>query len=322
MKKIKKKKLRLILKWVLWVLVVQAILANISAATYAFKFTHFYDGPPPAKTSANALAKTWKLFVGPSFYKDSTETDPSFPFESVKLHTSQGFDIDAWYSHTGSSQKCMILLHGWSGNKSFLNHEAAMFRSMGFNVLMIDLRAHGRSEGNNITFGFDETDEVESAYAYATKRGNDKIILYGVSLGAAIGIKAASEEIVDLAAVIAEMPLGSMHRHFKTRAEHLGFPPEPFASLVTFWIGVQNGYNGFRHDVSSYAKDVACPVLLQWGDKDRIVVRSEVEKVFNNFPSKKKKMVVYEGTGHDLLLKNDPLKWEREVRAFISSLEL
>ena len=42
MTKEKKTNLRPLLKWVLWVLVVQLVLVNISASVYAYKFTHFY----------------------------------------------------------------------------------------------------------------------------------------------------------------------------------------------------------------------------------------------------------------------------------------
>src|SRR5215213_9594254 len=67
MKQTKTKAWRYYLKWVLWILLFQFILANISASIYAHKFTHFYDGPPPERSSQNIITKTWKLFVGPKF---------------------------------------------------------------------------------------------------------------------------------------------------------------------------------------------------------------------------------------------------------------
>ncbi|MBL7748533.1 MAG: hypothetical protein JNM19_13950, partial [Chitinophagaceae bacterium] len=62
-----KRKLPTFFRWVLWVLLVQFILINISAALYAHKFTHLY-APEQVRTSQssqNIFTKTWRLFSGP-----------------------------------------------------------------------------------------------------------------------------------------------------------------------------------------------------------------------------------------------------------------
>jgi hypothetical protein len=66
--------LRYYLKWVLWALLVQFALANISAAIYAYKFTHFFKEPADWNVAhpKSVFDKTWKLFKGPSFGKDET----------------------------------------------------------------------------------------------------------------------------------------------------------------------------------------------------------------------------------------------------------
>lgn len=320
MQEAKTKNFRYYFKWVLWVLVVQIVLANISASIYAYKFTHFYDPPAPTMASQNIFHKTWKLFVGPNFYKNTTEPEPSFAHEKVQLKTSDNLCIDAWYSATSSSKACAILLHGYSTNKSFWEDEAVMFKRWGYSVLLLDLRGHGKSEGNATSFGVKETDELGKAFEFAKSKGNSKIILYGGSLGAAICIKAQAEGLVHADAVIADMPFGDLHHHFKARARILGFPSEPFASLITFWIGVEKGYNGFKHDVSTYAKKVSCPVLLEWGEKDQYVSREETESIFKNLASKNKKLVVYSNAGHESFLQNDAITWEKEMQAFLQSV--
>jgi uncharacterized protein len=321
MQKTKTGKFRYYLKWVLWVLLAQFALANISASIYAYKFTHFYDPPAPSASSQNIFSKTWKLFTGPKFYKNTNEPAPSFAYENVKLKTSKGLVIESWYSQTDSSNKCVILIHGYSANKSFLENEAAMFKQWGYSVLLLDLRGHGRSEGNNTSFGVKETEELEQAYIFAKQRGNSKIILYGVSLGAAICIKATQQEKIRPDAIIADMPFDNLHQHFKSRARILGFPSEPFATLVTFWVGIENGYNGFRYNISSYAKNVTCPVLMEWGGKDQYVSQREVDTIFQALASKNKKLVIYPDAGHDSFLQTDPLIWKKETQAFLNSVQ-
>jgi alpha-beta hydrolase superfamily lysophospholipase len=319
MQKTKTKDFRYYIKWVLWVLAAQIVLANISASIYAYKFTHFYDPPAPAVSSENIFNKTWKLFVGPKFYKDTVEAAPSFVYENIQLKTSEGIPVDAWYSKTDSSNACVILIHGYSVNKSFLENEAAMFKQWGYTVLLLDLRGHGRSGGNATTFGVKETDELQKACQFAEQKGSSKIILYGVSLGAVVSMKATAENKIHPSAIVADAPFGSMHQHFKARARILGFPSEPFASLTTLWIGIEKGYNGFKNDSRSCAKKINCPILIEWGEKDPFVTREEAENIFKSLSSKKKKLIIYPDAGHGAFLEKDPLTWEKEMQAFLKS---
>ena len=314
------KKYRYLLKWIFWVLLAQLVLINISAALYAYKLTHFYEGAPRHASSKNIFKKTWKLFVGPKFYKNTAEPEPPFPIRTISLKTDNDILIDAWYSTMDSSRTCIIFFHGITVNKSYYISEAAMMRQMGYNVMLVDLRAHGRSGGNTSTFGMKETDEVQKAYNWALANGNDRIILYGGSLGAAICIKAVAEKKVQPAAIIADMPFGSLHHHLVAKASNLGFPSEPFATLVTMWMGFEKGFNGFDHDVSDYARKVNCPALIQWGEEDSYVNRKEVMGVYQNLASPMKKFVSYPHADHESLLKIDPDEWQYQIQTFINSL--
>lgn len=320
MQKTKTNKFRYWLKWIAWVIVVQIVLVNISASIYAHRFTHFYDAPAPAYSSQNIFSKTWKLFTGPKFYKNVKEPAPSFTYENITLKTSDNISLDGWYSAADSSKGCVIFFHGLTVNKSFLEMEAAQLRQWGYTVLLLDLRAHGKSGGNTTTIGMKETEEVKLAYDYAMQKGNKKIILYGVSLGAAICIKAVAEGKVQPAGIIADVPFRSLHDHFKARAKMIGFPSEPFASLVTMWIGIRRGYNAFQHDIDFYAKKVNCPVLVEWGVNDPLVKEPEVKSIYQNLFSKNKKLVIYPDAGHGAFLRDDPQTWQQETQAFLNSL--
>jgi len=320
MKNQKAKTLRYYLRWAVWILLFQFLLANISASIYAYKFTHFYDGPAPEHISQNALVKTWKLFVGPKFYKNTVEPTPSFPFEPFKLKLANNSAIDGWYSQTDSSRRCVIVLHGMSMNKSSLLNEAAAFKRWGYSVLMIDFRGHGKSDGNNSCFGMNETEEAQKAFEYAKQKGNDRVIIYGVSLGAIVAMKATAEKKIDPVGIIADAPFKNLHNHLKARSRALGFPGEPFGTLVTVWIGLERGFNGFTHDANDYAKKISCPVLMECGEKDRLVSVDEIKTVYNNLASVQKKLVLYPDADHESYLLTDPLAWEREVQNFLSKL--
>lgn len=321
MQRTNRQKLKQSLRWVVCIFVIQFTLANISAAIYAYKFTHFYTNPPPYQPNQNVFVKTWKLFVGPRIYKLPADTIIPEGFEKVNLQTNNKLLIDGWYATTDTAKACVIFLHGIANNKATLLKEANEFKKWGYNVLLIDFRGHGNSEGSKTSFGFKETDETEKAFQFAQKKGNKNIILYGSSMGASVIFKATAENKINPSAIIADMPFGSLQEHLKARARVLGFPSQPFAFLVTLWIGIENGYNGFTFQIDDYAGKINCPVLLQWGDRDMYVTKEETDSIFNNLRSPGKKLVVYNNANHESFLNFDPIGWRKEVSGFLNAIK-
>lgn len=320
MNKTKRFSFKSALKWFLWIVIIQLLLINISAAIYAYKFTHFYKlEERPISSSSNIIAKTWKLFTGPTFFKQPVGYAPDFPFQTIELKTENDVAISSWYSVVDSPKGCVVFFHGVTANKTHLLDEATAIRSWGYNVMLVDFRGHGSSEGSKTTFGVDETAEVAAAVNYAKQKGNSRIILYGSSLGSVVIIKAASEGLVQPAAIIADMPFGSLQDHLKARGRTLGFPKQPFAFLITAWMGLQNSYIGFNHSTYAYAKEVDCPVLLQWGAKDYYVTGKETNAIYNSLGGKKK-LAVYPHADHESFLRHDAVTWQREVSTFLTSI--
>jgi alpha-beta hydrolase superfamily lysophospholipase len=97
-----------------------------------------------------------------------------------------------------------------------------------------------------------------------------------------------------------------------------GFPEKPFAFLITCWTGIERGYSAFKFKTDKYAAIVTCPVLIQWGAKDNMVLKYETDKVFNAITSPNKKLVVYENADHESFLENDPAKWRIAVEKFLA----
>lgn len=319
------KRILVYVRWIGWVLLVQLILINISAALYAYKLTHIYEDPAlrHAKSSQNIFVKTWRLFTGPRQPRSVITDAPSFPYDTVTLKTAKGISIDAWYSKADSAAKgTVILFHGITANKGMMLTEAAEFRYLGYNVLLVDFRGHGNSGGQTTTIGVREAEEVKIAYDYIASRGESSIFCWGTSMGAVAVARAIDLYALKFSGVMLEMPFGSLQSHLEGRARTLGFggfPEKPFGFFVSFWMGVERGFNGLKLRTASYAKKISCPVLLQWGTADNYVQKWEVDQIYASIPSASKKMVVYEGAGHVSLLQFDTAKWRTETEAFLSA---
>ena len=320
-----KLKLRSAFRWIGWVLLVQFILLNISAALYAYKFTHFYNGTSlnQANPGENIFKKTWRLFAGQRLPRSVVEEYPSFSFDTVILKTKKGLVIDSWYSKTDSAARgTVILFHYVTMNKGRVLMEAAEFRYQGYNVMLVDFRGHGNSDGNTTTIGFRESEEVKLAYNYVVQQGEKNVFLWGASMGAVAISKALADYDIKPSGIILEMPFASLQSHLRGRARSIGFggfPEKPFGFLVTCWIGIERGFNGVNFKTSNYAKKITCPVLFQSGALDLAVLKWETEKVYNAIASSHKKLVIYEQAGHESFLQKDPLKWRIEVERFLTA---
>jgi uncharacterized protein len=317
-----KKKWSSYLRLILWVLFLQFILLNVSAFLYAGRLTKFVDRAEAVKQKnpTNIFSKTWRLFTGKKIGKAIVNAQPVYNYEPVILKTKNNLALEAWYAKTDSVAKgTVVLFHGLSNSKSMSIQESNEFRFMGYNVMLVDFRAHGNSEGNTTTIGWNESEDVKLAYDWLVQKGESKIFLWGFSMGSVAVLKAVSENNLEVAGVILEMPFGSLLQHMKGRAPTFGFPKQPFGFLVTFWTGVRRGFNGFKFNLNKYAEKLNCPVLYQWAVKDIYVTKTEAETLFNHIGSKQKKMVVYENAIHGSLVQQNITKWRIEIEGFLNS---
>jgi uncharacterized protein len=310
------------LRRVVYLLLFVFVLLNILAAFHAYKFTHFYNEEEVAvkkPEQMNGWEKAKTILFGVNYTKRSITTVPAHPYKNFTTTTSDGLQLQGWYIPSPASRGAVIMLHGHGSTRSGVAKEADAFYDLGYTVYMIDLRAHGNSDGNVCTIGYKETADVKAVYDYVTSKGETNIVLWGISLGAAT----IAKTLVDYPGVkpnkvILEMPFGSLSEAVEGRLRIMHLPEEPLATLLTFWGGTEHGFWAFGLNPSTYVKSIKVPVLMQWGKNDKRVTEKETREVFNNISSSNKQLVVYENSGHESLLQKEPVKWVTTVTAFLS----
>ena len=125
-------------------------------------------------------------------------SDYGIAYEDVKFLSRKGdVTLDGWFLPAESRGPSVILVHGISTTRSGRQATQMGGRLVehGFNVLLFDLRAHGASEGEMITGGIDEAQDVLGGYDYLLSRGlPDRVGLLGRSMGAGTAVLAAAAE--------------------------------------------------------------------------------------------------------------------------------
>jgi len=301
-------------------LVILFVLLNVIVAFHAYKFTHFYNnGEITIKKTEEKTRwdKTKEILFGINAVKQQNTNASDSTYQTITLTTKDSIKLEGWYIPADSAKGTICMFHGHGGKKSGTNDEAKVFHKLGYNTFQIDFRAHGNSGGNTCTIGYDESEDVRLSYDYIKAKGEKNIVLWGISMGASTITKFVKDYQINPEKIILEMPFGTIQDAAAGRLKMMGLPPQPLATLITFWGGLEHGFWAFSMKPQEYAASIKCPVLLQWGRNDPRVSKSEEDILFKNISNTNKKFVVYETAGHESLCKKETAKWEAEIASFL-----
>ena len=168
---------------------------------------------------------------------ERTPADYGLGYREVEVQSSDGLRLSAWWVEK-DRPRAAILVHGWGADKSGLHvlETATVYEETGFDVLMLDLRAHGESEGERVTIGYREVRDVEGASSWLEKRGYEpeQVVIHGGSRGGAAVMQAAPG--TGVAAVLEESAYADLPPLLRERIPDVSGLP-PFFTPGIFLVG-------------------------------------------------------------------------------------
>jgi fermentation-respiration switch protein FrsA (DUF1100 family) len=206
-------------------------------------------------------------------------------YEDVSLVTADGVRLHGWFVPANPARGTLLFFHGNAGNISHRLDSIAIFNRLGLDVLIIDYRGYGQSDGEVSEAGTYR--DAEAAWQYLTEsRGidPDRIVVFGRSLGASIAAWLASRHTP--AALIVESGFSSV----PSMAERL-YPFLPVRLLATY-----------HYDTRSYVSDLDCPLLVVHSPADEIIPYAEGRQVFEAAPGDKRFLEIRGGHNDGFLV--------------------
>ncbi len=202
--------------------------------------------------------------------------DYGLEYEDVGFMSRKGdVWLEGWYLPSDGCEATVVMVHGISSNRT--SREATMIASRlvdaCFNVLLFDLRAHGTSEGERITGGIDEAEDVLGAYDYLQGRGigPDKIGVLGRSMGAGATVLAAAEE-PGLRAVVLDSTYAKVNDLISFEIGRKTPVPEWAAPIfipgASVFANVLYGIDLSKLAPEKAIESVELPILVVHGDAD------------------------------------------------------
>jgi pimeloyl-ACP methyl ester carboxylesterase len=226
-----------------------------------------------------------------------------------------------WIPAARPTNRCVVVCHGISANMGAFVGVTPFLHRAGFNILLFDFRGHGASPGHTASFGWHEAEDVRAACKYLRSRGQDRIALYGFSMGGAsvnLSFHPRFAPDVGFDKSVRGVVVDSTFARFEPLVEQqLGAVPSslrPGLLRVLSWcsqyeIGVRPEQIAPEQVVSRIAPR---PLLIIHGDADGLIPLPQSRQLFLAAKEPKQRVVV-PGAGHCLCRWINPAPYEKRV---------
>ena len=298
------------------ILLVILIAAIAFVLHYGYKLAFYYEDP----------------LAGPSEYEVDEQVRPckavldeaiadfvSLPYEEVSIRSHDGRKLMAKYYHAADGAPLHIFCHGYKGNaiRDFCGSQKVA-RELGHNILLIDQRCHGKSEGHTITFGILERRDVLGWIRWANDRfGPVPILLGGVSMGAATVLMVSGMDLPEnVKAVMADCPYDAPSNIIKkVLGQDMGMPVKLVYPLIRFGGMVYGKFNLNADSPVAAVQRAKVPILLIHGDDDQFVPYDMSCNIHAAAPETIQFHTI-PGAGHALNYASAPEEYRKLLREF------
>lgn len=254
----------------------------------------------------------------------TSPADYGIEFEDVHFMSTDGVKLSGWFLGGADSDVAIACGHGLFRSRREVLDRAAFFRKQGYDTLVFDFRRHGDSEGEAVTLGYHERRDFLGAVDYLrARKPGTRVVLYGVSMGAAASLLAASESS-DIDAVIADSSFSSLE---DTVVRHLELifnaPRFPFADSLLFFLGQRGDFDHADFDLErAVAAMEGQPILIVAGEDDRRMPMEGQRRLFEASTHRQSRFESFADAGHGAAYRTDPEGYEAMLVEFLESAGL
>ena len=245
------------------------------------------------------------------------------PCEFVTVRSHDGLILSGRYYHQKDGAPLAIGFHGYRSCwlTDFCGGADIAFQ-MGQNVLLIDERAHGKSQGRTITFGIKERHDLLCWVEYAVDRfGPDaKILLYGVSMGAATVLMASGLELPDnIKGIVADCPYSAPLDIILEVGRQQNYPIRLIKPFIILGAKVFGGFDVNEACAEEAVRHSRIPTLIIHGENDSFVP-AEMSRIIQQANPKMIRRYTFPGADHALSYMVDTPRYHALVKDFMKKV--
>lgn len=218
----------------------------------------------------------------------------------------------------------ILVFHGYRSNWCFdFSLSIPFYHAQGYNILLVDQRAHQGSEGRFLTFGVRERYDVLSWVTYLGQLLGPEHPMYlgGLSMGASTVLMASCFEFpANVRGIIADCGFTSPYDEFRYLLRRAGrlLPTR----LILFWLGLFTrllaGYGLREADTRAAAAESRYPILFLHGTADHFVP-CEMTQQSHDACTAEKRLILVEGAKHGYSYVVDRPRVQSALEEFLES---
>lgn len=246
----------------------------------------------------------------------------ALPYEDI-WHSNDGLRLHAKLYYAGENSPVQILMHGYRSN-ALLDFSGAIRDGVkkGHNIILVDQRAHGKSEGIHMTMGLWERFDIADWAAFLAERCPQcKLVLHGCSMGAATVLYASAQRLPQSVCCCVEDCGYTSPGEAFLQEMHYKYSSLPLKRAV---LGVTNlicraviCFDLWWDDVRAAVRVSTLPTLFLHGTADRAVPHRMGQELFALHRGPKQ-LELFEGAQHAVSYFADPTRYARCCRQFIA----
>lgn len=238
------------------------------------------------------------------------------PHETLEITSFDGLKLKAIYYPCGS-EKTVIWVHGYT---SHAERESAFpglfYRSLGFNVLIPYLRAHGPSEGKYISFGaLEHRDIMQWVDQVNSMIPDGQIMIHGLSMGGGIVLDLADKDMKNVKCLISDAPSVSISGFFRNASAYtFKTEPEIIAEFALARFKKEFHTDASLFDRLETVKNGRYPILATAGSNEQM---DDLLKTIQKNNPMETQVLILPGCDHGNGMYKQTELYEEAIRAFI-----
>ena len=250
-------------------------------------------------------------------------------WQDIRMPSRFGYSLTGTFiPNPQTTDKTLIFLHGFSESRlaglSYLN----IYLNAGYNLLLVDSRAHGESGGQSVTWGVYEKHDVDQWVDWLRHRfPKGTIGMHGISMGAATallhaGLNESNKRVSFYIADSAYSDLESLLADQMSQRLQLpgNIPPQvllPYANAVTY---LRARFTFGAASPLRIVQQVTTPVLYIHGEADRLVPASMSQQLYS-MTKGQRQIQLFPRADHVSSIYTDRSRYRTVVQGFARSIQ-
>lgn len=221
-----------------------------------------------------------------------------------------------------NSNKTVICVHGYGGTYLEMQPYCEFFKTKNFNVLAVDNRAHGDSEGKCIGFGWYDRFDILDWIDFLNKKIPDhQIVLLGVSMGGTAVCCACGEELPpNVVCAVSDCAFANGKKQLEKVFPKIFGLEKIFIKHLSSFLKRIHGFEISKVDALKQVRNTKIPILYVHGQEDKFVPMQNLIDLYAATPEGMKDKFLVEGAGHGESFAVAGVMYERKLNGFFSRL--